>query len=169
VLDDNQEPWQQAKCEWFSVLISEGRKGPDKPGCIVFLVCCSAAHAPSHVSPEVCTFMHPPAAACQRIGPVVLQALCNHDENLLESFVRSLFVRCKVCFSVLVLKMSCSAVAAALNWSSWLCSRNPSSPPRYDAHCRRSRNLMWVPRAVTKCYRQAWRNKWISYISNTKN
>jgi hypothetical protein len=33
---------------------------------------------------EVCKFMHPPVAACQRIGPVVLQALCNHGENLLR-------------------------------------------------------------------------------------
>jgi hypothetical protein len=114
-LDDNQE--QQVKCKCFSVLISEGRKGPVQPGCLVPLVRCSVAHSHSHVSTQVCTFIHPPAASCQRIGPVVLQTLCNHDENLSESFVRSLFVRYTVCFSVLVLKMSCSAAAAELK--SW--------------------------------------------------
>ncbi len=86
---------------------------------IVFSVFCSDGHAPSHVSRQVCKFMRPPAAVCQRIGPVVLQALYNHGENLSESFVRSLFVRYTVCFSVLVLKMSCSAAAGALkSWSS---------------------------------------------------
>ncbi len=148
-LDDNQE--QQTKCEWFSVLISERRKGPVQPGYIVFLVRCSVAHAPSHVSPQVCTFIHPLAVSCQRIGPVVLQTLCNHGENLSESFVRSLFLRYTVCFSVLVLKMSCSPDAVVLkSCPSWLCDRNSSSPPRCDNHCRRPRNLMQVPRAVTK-------------------
>jgi hypothetical protein len=53
--------------------------------------------------------------------------------------------------SVLVLKMSCSAGAAELkSWSSWLYTRNPSSPPRCDTHSRRPRNLMRVPWDVTK-------------------
>ena len=143
----------------------EDRKGPDKPGCIVFLVRCSTVYTPSHVLPEVCTFSHPPAASCQRIGPVVLQALWNHGENLSESFVTSLFVRCSVWSSVLVLKMSCSTAASPhKSWSSWLCIRNPSSPPRSEVHCR-----LW---GICSClfglrqigpfgYISAERNKWI--------
>ena len=67
---------------------------------------------------------------------VVLHTLWNHGENLSESFVIPLFVRSTVCSSVLVLKMRCSAVAVAhKSWTSWLCSRNPSSPPHCEAHC----------------------------------
>jgi hypothetical protein len=108
----------------------EDRKVPDRAGCFVFLVRCSAAHAPSHVWPQVCTFMHPPAASCQRIGPVVLHTLWNHRENLWESFVMTLFVRSTVRSSVLVLKMRWSAATAAhKSWSPWLCNRDPSPPP----------------------------------------
>ena len=102
-------------------------------------------HTPSYVSGEVCTFMYPPGTVYQRIGPVVLQALWNHGENLSESFVMPLFVRSTVCSSVLVLKMRCSAVVGAhKSWSSWLCIRNPSSPPRCEAHCGWWRNLLRV-------------------------
>jgi len=102
------------------------RKTQVKPDCIVFLVWCSAAQGPSHVSPKVYTFMHPPAATCQRIGPVVLQEPWNHGENLSECLVMPSFVRSTVCLSVLVLKMRYSAtVAAHKSCPSWLCSRNP--------------------------------------------
>ena len=121
--------------------VCEGRKGPGKAGCFVFLVRCSAAHAPSHVWSQVCTFMHPPAAACQRISPVLLHALWNHGENLRESFVMPLFVRSTVWSSVHVLNMRCPAAAAAhKSWPSWLCSRNPSPPPRCEAALRRWEN-----------------------------
>jgi len=56
--------------------------------------------------------MYPPAAACQRISPVVqrispvvLHTLRNHGENLGESFVMPLFVRSTVWSSVHVLNM----------------------------------------------------------------
>ena len=60
----------------------EASKSPGKRGSLVFSSCCFAAHTPSHVSSEVCTFTYPLAAACQRCGPLVLHALCNHGENL---------------------------------------------------------------------------------------
>jgi hypothetical protein len=103
----------------------------------VFLVRCSAAHAPCHVWPHVFTFIHPPAAPCQRIGPVVLHTMWNHRENLWESFVMTLFVRSTVWSSVLVLKMRCSAAIGAYNsWPPWLCNRNPSRSPRFEAAFR---------------------------------
>jgi hypothetical protein len=94
---------------------------------------------------QVCTFMHPPAAACQRIGPVVLHTLWNHRENLWESLVVSLLVRSTVCFSVHVLNTRCPTAAVAHNsCPSWLCSRNPSPPHRYEAVLRCWENqVMW--------------------------
>ena len=63
--------------------------------------------------------------------------LWNHRENLWESIVMPLFVRSTVCSSGLVLKMRCSAAAAAhKSWPPWLCSRNPSPPPRCEAALR---------------------------------
>jgi hypothetical protein len=64
-------------CFWvfFYPYHCEDTKDQHKPGCIVFLVCCSSVHTPSHVSPEVCTFIHPPGTVYQRIGSVVLHTV----------------------------------------------------------------------------------------------
>ena len=72
-----------------------------------------------------------PAAACQRIGPVPVEARWT-GENLSESVVLSSFLRYMVFSSVLVLKMSSSPPPVPpKSCPSWLCNRNPSSP----LHC----------------------------------
>ena len=54
-----------------------------------------------------------------------------------ESLVMSLFVRCTVCYSVLVLRMSGSVVADAhKSCPSWLCRHIPSSPTREETPLR---------------------------------
>ncbi len=94
--------------------------------------------------------VHPPTAARQRIGPVVLHTLWNHRENLWESFVMPLFVRSTVCSSVLVLKMRCSVATpkgtpAHKSSHPWLCSRNPSPPARSEAELWCWENqVMWA-------------------------
>ena len=91
----------------------EASKSPSILGCLVFSLRCFAAHTPSHVSSEVCTFMYPLAPACQGCGPLVLHALQPWRKSLRKSFVMHLFERSTVWCSLLVLKMSYSAAAAA--------------------------------------------------------
>ena len=79
--------------------------------------------------------------------------LWNHRENLWESFGMTLFVRSTVCSSVLVSKMKCSATAAAhKSWPPWLCSRNPSPPPRCEAALNQ---VMWDA-TFLEWQRQKW-------------
>ncbi len=121
-LDDNQE--QQAKCEFFSVLISEGRKGPGQPGSIVFLVHCSDAHTRS-------------ASQYSSWRWVALQLQLHLNPDLLDSVVATPLLR----------PVTTPIAEGQEIW--------------YRFHGLKQNDPF--------CYGKPWRNKWISYISNTKN
>jgi hypothetical protein len=125
----------------------------------VFRTRASPARRTECVKMQFHTFVHPPTAACQRIGPVVLHTLWNHGENLSESFVMPLFVRSTVWSSVLVLNMRYPASAAAhKSWPSWLCSRNPSPPPRREAALRCWENQVMWDENLPGRWRTPWKN-----------
>ncbi len=158
LLDVNQEHYTKRVLFWPHVC--EDRKGPNNAGSFVFLVPCSATDAPSHVWSQVCPFIHPPEPVCQRIGPVVLHTLWNHGENLSESFVMPLFVRCTVWSSVLVLNMRCPVSADEhKSWSPWLCSRNPSPPPHREATFRCWENQVMWDENLPGRWRPPWKNR----------
>jgi hypothetical protein len=122
----------------------------------------------SRTLPRMIGGLHLHASTCSCMSKdrsVVLHALWNHGENLSESFVMTLFVRCTVFSSVLVLKMRCSVAAAAhKSWSPWLCSRDPSPPTRCETAFRCWENqVVWDPLAL--CFKGLWK---ISFFYNTQ-
>ena len=115
-LDDKQE--QQVKYEWFSALITvRTLRRKTRTNQVALCFWCPV---------PLSTYRH-----------IVLQTPWNH--GLSESLVMTLFVRCTVYWSVLVLKMSGSTTTTThKSWPSWLCRHILSSPPREEA------SLWWL-------------------------
>ena len=112
LLHDNQE--QYAKCEFFSDLMSV-RSEKDREKHVALCCWCAVAlrtHPP--------TYDRRSAPSCIHLQLHVkgsVRLFSRHRETIAkisqESLVMLLFVRCTVCYSVLVLRMSGSAAAVA--------------------------------------------------------
>ncbi len=104
-----------------------------------------------HLHASTCSYMSTDRSRC---SPDTVQPWRESLRILCQVFIRKihgLLLSIHGLLLSIVLKMSCSATASALkSCLSWLCGHDPSSPPRCDAHCRRTRNLMQVPRDITK-------------------
>ena len=112
-------------------------KRPGKLGCLVFSLRCFAAHTPSHVSSEVCTFtstctcMSNVRSSCH---PCTVQP-CR--KSLRKSFVVHLFERCTVWCSLLVLKM-CVPLQLQMHINPGLLDSKGTTPlllPLVESHC----------------------------------
>jgi len=146
--------------------------GQKRPGQIRLLCVFGVLFRSAHTLPRMTAGLHLHVSTYRYMSKdwsVVLHTLWNHGQNLSESFVMSLFVRCTVWSSVLVLNTRCSAAAAGhKSWSSWLCSRNPSPPSRYEAGRRRGVTFLLLL-LINKARAKDKNYIWVSVRWKTKN